>query len=112
MGETIILPLSKSELTQLIKESVEEVLNSIQTEKSSTQNEDIFLNVNETANFLRLKPATIYTKVSKGQLPNMKRGNKLYFSKQALIEYLKQGKQLTEKEIEAIADNYINKAKS
>ena len=51
-----------------------------------------FLTVNEAARFLSLSKFTIYSKVSKGEIPFMKRSKRLYFSKIALIEYIKVGK--------------------
>lgn len=47
-------------------------------EQSSPQ--DKLLSVREAAVFLRLTTPTIYSKVSRGELPAMKQGNRLYFS--------------------------------
>jgi len=63
-----------------------------------TVKEEKFLNIQETADFLNLKRATIYTKVSRRELPFMKRGKRLYFSKSELLEYLKKGKVKTQSE--------------
>lgn len=74
-------------------------------------NEDVFLDVEETAKFLRLSISTIYTKKSKGELPSMKIGNRLYFSKQELTNYLKSGKELSYQEIEEQASLYLSNQK-
>lgn len=68
-----------------------------------------FLTVKQAAEFLGLSTATVYTKVSKQQLPVMKRGNRLYFSEEELIQYLKDGRRKTNQEIEREADDYLAK---
>ncbi len=67
-----------------LKQSRKQFSKSIQSEN--------FLTVNEAAKFLCLSKYTIYSKVSKGEIPFMKRSKRLYFSKNALIEYIKAGK--------------------
>jgi excisionase family DNA binding protein len=50
------------------------------------------LTIDEASAFLRLAKPTIYSMVSRGRLPYMKRAKKLYFSRIELMEYLRQGK--------------------
>jgi excisionase family DNA binding protein len=69
------------------------------------------MDIHEAAEFLKLKVPTIYSKVSKGELPSMKRGKRLYFSKMDLTAYLKQGRNITNSEIDRLARGYINKHK-
>ena len=69
------------------------------------------MDIHEAAEFLKLKVPTIYSKVSKGELPFMKRFNRLYFSKMDLTTYLKQGRKSTNSEIEVRANAYMNKTK-
>lgn len=47
-----------------------------------------FLTVKEAAKFLDLKVPTIYSKVHKREIPFIKIGRRLYFSKEDLIEHL------------------------
>lgn len=70
-----------------------------------------FLNIQEAAKLLNLTKATLYTKVSKNEVPYFKQGNRLYFSTVELTEYLKQGKQSTFAEIEAKASLYLSNNK-
>lgn len=67
------------------------------------------LNVQQAADFLNLSVPTVYSKVSRGELPVMKRGKKLHFSNTELIQYLKAGRKLTNSEIETEAENYLLK---
>ena len=79
---------------------------------SKTEEPDIpNMNVQSAADFLLLKVPTIYSKVSKGELPAMKRGNRLYFSRKDLIAYLKEGRRMTNNEVDALADSYLAKSK-
>ena len=67
------------------------------------------LTIQEAAKFLNLTVPTIYSKVSKGELPVMKRSKRLYFSSIELMEYLKDGRIKTNSEIKIEADNYLKK---
>lgn len=85
---------------------LESLLKQKQDNTTAEARENI-LNIQETANFLNLSVPTIYSKVSRGELPFMKRGKRLYFSSTELMDYLKKGRQKTRNEIEQEADNYL-----
>ncbi len=68
---------------------------------------DKLLTVQEAADFLNLTVPTIYSKVSRGELPYMKRSKRLYFSRQELTAYLKAGRVKTTAEIQAEAGTYL-----
>ena len=61
------------------------------------------------ANFLGIALPTLYTKVSKGELPVCKApgSKRLFFFEADLINYLKSGRKLTNAEIEQQADQYL-----
>ena len=65
------------------------------------------LNVQGAAKFLGLTVPTIYSKVSKNELPVMKRGKRLYFSSIELLEYIKSGRKKSNAEIEAEAERHL-----
>ncbi len=67
------------------------------------------LTVQGASSFLSLTVPTIYSKVSKGELPFMKRSKRLYFSRTELIEYLRGGRRKTNEEISQEADQYLTK---
>jgi len=69
------------------------------------------LTIQEAAKFLKLTVPTIYSKVSKGELPVMKRSKRLYFSSIQLMEYVKEGRKKTFAEIQKESQNYINSKK-
>lgn len=80
-------------------------------EQNNQSNSDELLTVQDTAKFLNLSVPTIYSLISKGELPVMKRSKRCYFSKQELIEYLKQGRRKTLSELATEADTLLNKKK-
>lgn len=82
------IPLNQ--LNSFIENSIRLALkdNSNTSKTESTE----LLNINEASSFLSLKKATLYSKVSKGEVPHHKRNGRLYFISSELIEYIKEGK--------------------
>jgi excisionase family DNA binding protein len=86
-------------------ESIEQLLlNQKEQPKEPTEK---LLTVKQAAEFLKLSVPTMYSKVSRGELPVMKRGKRLYFSEKELMEYLKAGRKKSNAEIEAEAETYL-----
>lgn len=79
--------------------------------KDSSMPDEKLLTIEQAADFLSLTKPTIYNMVSRGELPSMKRSKRLYFSREDLISYVKQGRRKTNDEIAADADDYIIKRK-
>lgn len=50
------------------------------------------LDIDAAAALVKLKPSTIYALTSRRQIPHLKRGNRLYFLKNELLEWLLQGR--------------------
>lgn len=87
---------------------VSEIKRLLQKKETNPQPEaDELLTVQDTAKFLSLSVPTVYTLISKGDLPVMKRSKRCYFSKVELINYLKQGRKKTLAETKAEAENYL-----
>ena len=80
-------------------------------EQPPTEQPEQLLTVQEAAQFLNLTVPTIYSKVSKGELPVMKRSKRLYFSSTELMEYLKEGRKKSNAEIEQEAEAYLSNTK-
>lgn len=103
------LPNAVSEILRKL-EQIEGILLEHSFNKQHS-NHDQMLNVKEAAEFLGLAVPTIYSKVSKRELPVMKRSKRLYFSKDELLGYLKRGKRMTLLEIEESVDIYLESKK-
>ena len=53
----------------------------------------------------------VYNQVSQKKIPHFKRGKKLYFSKESLLNYIKEGKILTSKELENLVNETLHNQK-
>lgn len=99
------LPQAISQLYQKL-DSIQKLL--LEKEESQSQIQSTnFLTVQQAADFLDLSKATVYSKCSRGDLPYMKRGKRLYFSQTELDEYLESGKVKTTVELQNDADYYL-----
>lgn len=61
------------------------------------------LSIKEASELLNFSIATVYTKVSKKELPFSKRGKRLYFSRIDLLDFVKAGSCLTNEEVKQAA---------
>jgi len=76
-----------------------------------TEQPEQLLTIKEAAEFLSLTVPTMYSKVSKREIPCMKRSKRLYFSNSELLEYLKGGRKKTSSEIQQEVDLYLSNNK-
>jgi excisionase family DNA binding protein len=77
----------------------------------TTEHPDQLLTIQQAAEFLNLTVPTIYSKVSKRELPVMKRSKRLYFSRIQLMEYVKEGRKKSNAEIEQESNQYLTTKK-
>ncbi len=102
------LLLSTKNSDEFVKEVASEVVKQImplfQTSKKS---EAELLTIEEATKFLHLSKPTLYSKVSRNEIPYMKKGKRLYFSTEELTEFIKSGKVKTNDEIEDEALEYL-----
>lgn len=90
-------------------DSIESLLNDLKNapRQESPPPPPELLTVEEAANFLKLTVPTIYSKVSRGELPVMKRTKRLYFDRDQLTAYIREGQKMTNQEAESQADKYV-----
>lgn len=72
---------------------------------------DELLTVEQFTKFLNLTKPTIYSKISKRELPILKRSKRCYFLREDLINYLKEGRRKTRSEISLEAESLLIKGK-
>lgn len=104
--ETVFTTLTKSDLQDLIAETVNACLKRNQPQQPAQQMDQL-LTVEGAAEYLHLGVPTIYGLISKGAIPYMKQSKRVYFSRQDLMHYLRSGRKKTVQEIEAETDNYL-----
>ena len=112
MNKTVFISLPIEDLQTVIIDCVNSCLkNNTQESKPTTEQPEQLLTIQEAAQFLNLTVPTIYSKVSKGELPVMKRSKRLYFSSTELMAYLKEGRKKSNAEIEQEAEAYLSNNK-
>ena len=84
----------------------------LEVEKSdeSSQKEDLG-DIQLASEITGLAVPTIYSKVSRAEIPCMKRGKKLYFSKHELIQWIRDGKKKTVTDLKSEVDSLIGNMK-
>jgi excisionase family DNA binding protein len=105
----IIVQLDSEQLSNLIQSSVRKVLKETppQTVEPTDQTEQL-LTIDEVSALLHLTKPTVYSKVSKNELPGVcKQGKRLYFDRQTIIDWIKQGRKKSNAEIEQEAEAYL-----
>lgn len=108
MENVVFTQLSISEIRNLLRQELKDFFETQISKRESQQPTDTLLTVPQAANFLSLSVPTIYTKVSKNELPFMKRGKRVYFTESELLDYLKKGRIKTNEEVNREAQNYIS----
>lgn len=77
-------------------------------EQTPTDQPEQLLTIDEVSVLLHLTKPTVYSKVSRNEFPGVcKRGKRLYFQRDIIINWIKEGRKLTNAEIEAEAETYL-----
>ena len=75
--------------------------------RKTTEPSNQLMTVDQAAEFLNLAKPTIYSMVSRGEIPYMKRSKRLYFSREDLLAYIRDGRKKTNMEIKDDANQYV-----
>lgn len=113
MDKTVLISLPIEDLQTVIIDCVNSCLRANKQEsKPPTPQTEQLLNIDEVAELLHLSKATIYSKVSKNELPGVcKQGKRLYFERQSIIDWIKQGRIKSNIEIAQEAEAYLSNHK-
>tara|TARA_R100000908_G_scaffold42248_1_gene19677 strand:- start:315 stop:671 length:357 start_codon:yes stop_codon:yes gene_type:complete len=103
------LPQEVSNLSKEFAELKKLILESKELPKEVK--EEKLLTVKGAAKLLDLTVPTIYSKISRKELPFMKRSGRVYFSRTDLLNYLKEGRVSTLDELKNNADQYLSNKK-
>ena len=108
MHNVVLSPIDPETLISSISERVTaNILKAVRNEQPTTDQPEQLLTIQEAAEFLSLTVPTMYSKISKGELPVNKQSKRLYFSRTELLEYLKDGRKKSNAEIEQEAKAYL-----
>jgi len=94
-----------------LKKEVQE-MKALLLQKAEKQVEpDNPLSIKDVAKLTELAVPTLYGYCQRNEIPYYKKGNRLFFFRTELIDWIKSGKQKTLKELQADAEGYLSKRK-
>ena len=95
MTENNIIIINKTELEELIQGAVKNAVQNAQQAKPT----DELMDVDQASKFLHLAKQTLYGLTSERLIPYLKRGKRIYFKREELLNWINQGKMKTREEI-------------
>jgi excisionase family DNA binding protein len=101
--------MGKEEITEIIQTVVQTALKDLGLEREVEKND--LMSTIEACEFLKMKPAAIYHKTHKNEIPFMKKGKLLYFSRLEITAWLNSGRNFTSSEREIMADKKLQDLK-
>lgn len=108
MQDLVLLTNDTEKLVALISQKVtESLLKANAVTPPVTEQAEKPIKMQEASELLDLAIPTIYSKVSRGELPAMRRGNRLYFLRSELLAYLKAGRKKSSEDIFLEVDSYL-----
>ncbi len=110
MQNLFLTQLSTVEIRQLFREELENFFTENRIGENKAETEEIG-GIDLAIELTGLAKPTIYSLCSERKIPHSKQGKRLYFSRQDLLEWIKNGKRKTQNEIAIEADNYGQKEK-
>lgn len=106
-NETRVIDLTVFQLQQLIGKIVKN--NNQNTEQTPTDQQEL-LTIEELSKLAHLSIRTIYQKKSRGEIPGVcKPGKRLFFEREIILKWIKDGRPITNAKIEIEADKYLKK---
>ena len=109
MENVIFTQLSIPEIRQLFRQELETYFATQKQGNTNQPEPEQLLTVQQAAELLNLSVPTLYGYTQRAEIPVCKRGKRLYFSKQSLFEWIKDGRKKTLAETASEADTYLKK---
>lgn len=89
---------------ELILQKLGKIEGILALKKQDDEKYNEIMEVEEAARFLKFTKSTVYTKVSRGELPAFKSGKRLLFNKTELLEHLQLHKKMSSYQLKKEAD--------
>lgn len=108
MKDVLLTPIRLNELEVLIENSVNRAL--IKSGSTQTDGEEIEnpLNMGGVEELTGYSRQTLYGYCQKSSIPHHKKNGRLFFFKSEIIDWIKEGKQMTVNEIDEAADELLS----
>jgi excisionase family DNA binding protein len=104
MTHSFLLSLNEAEFKAFLREALTEILREVK-QRADANIPDI-LNVSEAAAFLKLQISTLYEKTATRLIGHFKKGNRLYFHRKDLEDWLREGRVKTQRELQGEASTF------
>lgn len=105
MSIQFLTNISGEEFREFLKDALKEIL--ADEPGAAKQQPPEIMDVRQASDFLKLKITTLYEKTSRKLIPHFKKGNKLYFLRSELEEWVSEGKVKTRDEVEGEALTFL-----
>lgn len=89
---------------ELILEKLAEIELILACKKQEDEKYGEIMEIDDAASFLKFTKSTVYTKVSRGELPAYKSGKRLIFNKAELLEHMQLHKKMSSYQLKKEAD--------
>ena len=109
MENLLFTQLSIPEIRQMFRQELETYFATQKQGNTNQPEPEQLLTVQQAAELLNLSVPTLYGYTQRAEIPVCKRGKRLYFSKQSLFEWIKDGRKKTLAETASEAENYLKK---
>ncbi len=110
MQNLVFTQLSIPEVRQLLRDELESFFAEKQSGAKRIETDEIS-GIELAIELTGLAKPTIYGLVSERKIPHSKQGKRLYFSRQELLEWIRDGKRKTQAESKIEAENFNTKRK-
>ena len=110
-NDVVILNLNREALTQIVQSAVREALAEYNSKTPPMEQPQDLLTAEDAAVFLNIKLSTLYFKTHMKEIPFMKKGKKIYFSRKELTQWIAEGRQYTKAEAARYADQKLTQLK-
>jgi excisionase family DNA binding protein len=109
MENVVFTQLSIPEIRQMFRQELETYFATQKQGNTNQPEPEQLLTVQQAAELLNLSVPTLYGYTQRAEIPVCKRGKRLYFSKQSLFEWIKDGRKKTLAETASEAETYLKK---
>ena len=109
MENVVFTQLSIPQIRQMFRQELETYFATQKQGNTNQPEPEQLLTVQQAAELLNLSVPTLYGYTQRAEIPVCKRGKRLYFSKQSLFEWIKDGRKKTLAETASEAENYLKK---
>ena len=110
LPQWVKLEISKEDLLAFAEKLREISEKEEQTEKKEA--EDELLNFEKMCAFLGIAKSTGYQRISRGEIPHLKKGRRIYSWKSEMIKYVESGRRKTKLDLEEVAGRYLKRSRS